>query len=77
MAAGDSVALKLVPLEDVDRVGQEMRRQAALAQDPAPPAAHAAASRSVADELVKLVGLRDSGILTEEEFNVQKAKLLD
>jgi hypothetical protein len=31
---------------------------------------------SVADELTKLAGLRDSGILTDEEFAAQKAKLL-
>jgi hypothetical protein len=32
---------------------------------------------SVADELTKLVTLRDSGILTSEEYEAQKAKLLD
>lgn len=31
---------------------------------------------SVADELVKLAKLKEQGLLTEEEFNVQKAKLL-
>lgn len=31
---------------------------------------------SVADELAKLAGLRDQGILTVEEFAAQKAKLL-
>ena len=31
---------------------------------------------STADELTKLAALRDSGILTEEEFAAQKAKLL-
>lgn len=41
-------------------------------------AAHGALtqSRSTADELVKLVALRDQGILTEDEFALQKAKLL-
>lgn len=34
-------------------------------------------SNSVADELEKLAKLRDSGILTEEEFNTQKSKLLN
>jgi hypothetical protein len=29
-----------------------------------------------ADELTKLAGLRDSGVLTDEEFAAQKAKLL-
>ena len=37
----------------------------------------ARASFSVADELVKLARLRDSGVLTEEEFAIQKAKLLN
>ena len=31
---------------------------------------------SIADELVKLAALREQGILTPEEFNMQKAKLL-
>jgi hypothetical protein len=31
---------------------------------------------SVADELAKLAQLRDAGVLTEEEFSVQKARLL-
>lgn len=30
----------------------------------------------LADQLIKLAGLRDHGILTEAEFQVQKAKLL-
>lgn len=33
-------------------------------------------SNSVADELTKLVQLRDAGVLTEKEFQEQKAKLL-
>lgn len=40
-------------------------------------APQAAASRgSVADELTKLAGLRDQGILSAEEFEQQKARLL-
>ena len=31
---------------------------------------------SVADELIKLAQLRDAGVLTPEEFQAQKAKLL-
>jgi hypothetical protein len=37
------------------------------------PAAHAV---SVADELVKLAALRDQGVLSDDEFAAQKAKLL-
>lgn len=33
-------------------------------------------SGSTADELVKLAQLRDAGVLSEEEFRVQKARLL-
>ena len=36
----------------------------------------ASSSNSIADELTKLVQLRDAGVLTEEEFQAQKAKLL-
>lgn len=52
----------------------------------AQPAAQAAATEAaapaetnnalIADELAKLAGLRDRGILTDEEFTAQKAKLL-
>ena len=35
-----------------------------------------ASSGSIADELAKLKDLRDSGVLTDEEFAAQKAKLL-
>jgi hypothetical protein len=45
---------------------------------PAPaPAAAAAASSSLADELKKFAELRDSGVLSEAEFEEQKAKLLE
>ncbi len=37
----------------------------------------ARAAMSVADELEKLAGLRDSGVLTAEEFDTQKAKILN
>ncbi|OAD82078.1 hypothetical protein ATN89_21515 [Comamonas thiooxydans] len=45
---------------------------------PAPPAmAPAPVSKpSLADELIKLAELKQQGLLTEEEFNQQKAKLL-
>jgi hypothetical protein len=39
-------------------------------------AASSTASGSIADEISKLAGLRDQGILTEDEFAAQKAKLL-
>jgi hypothetical protein len=42
----------------------------------AAPAAAAAAPVDVADQLKKLADLRDQGILSDEEFAAQKAKLL-
>jgi hypothetical protein len=40
------------------------------------PKAKAAPAVSVADEIAKLAALRDSGALTADEFDAQKAKLL-
>jgi hypothetical protein len=40
------------------------------------PSAAAPSKGSLADEIKKLSDLRDAGILTEEEFNQQKKKLL-
>jgi ABC-type multidrug transport system fused ATPase/permease subunit len=36
----------------------------------------AAGTHSTSDELTKLAGLREQGVITDEEFNAQKAKLL-
>jgi hypothetical protein len=41
-----------------------------------PPTAESVPSVSVADELAKLMQLRDVGALTEQEFTAQKARLL-
>ena len=41
------------------------------------PATPQIVATSVADELKKLAELRDSGVLTEAEFDAQKAKLLE
>jgi len=51
----------------------EAKIQAALRAQTAP----AAQPYSVADELRKLAGLRDDGVITESEFQSRKAKLLD
>ncbi len=60
-------------------VAQQMAAQQAAAQQMAPPQAApapAAAGPSVIDQLKELASLKDAGILTEAEFNAQKAKLL-
>jgi len=50
-----------------ERIREKLHKPASAPQQP---------SGSVADELVKLAALRDSGVLTQEEFETQKKKLL-
>lgn len=60
-------------------VAQQMAAQQAAAQQMAPPPAAPAAAPaapSVIDQLTQLASLRDAGVLTEAEFNAQKAKIL-
>ena len=41
-----------------------------------PTSSVAGTSTSTADELTKLSALRDSGVISQSEFDTQKAKLL-
>ena len=45
-------------------------------QQPPPPAAAPAAAPSVPEQLEQLADLRDRGVLSPEEFEAQKAKIL-
>jgi hypothetical protein len=60
------------------RQGQRWAQQEEQQQQPAPQAAPAApaAENSVIDQLKQLGELKSQGILTEEEFAAEKAKLL-
>ena len=53
-------------------VAQQRLRAASVSA----PATAPQASKSVADELTKLAALRDKGVLSQAEFDAQKAKLL-
>ncbi|HSS42961.1 MAG TPA: SHOCT domain-containing protein [Solirubrobacterales bacterium] len=55
---------------------QEEQQQQAAAPPPPAPAAPAAAASSPIEQLKELGELKAQGILTEEEFAAQKAKLL-
>jgi Short C-terminal domain len=55
-------------------VAQQMAAQQ-MAPPPAPAAA-AAGDSSLIDQLKELASLKDAGVLTQAEFDVQKAKLL-
>jgi hypothetical protein len=63
------------------RQGQRWAQQEEAQQAPAPmaaaPAAPAAGGQSTIDQLKELGELKAQGILTEEEFTAQKAKLLN
>lgn len=57
----------------VNQVGEVLR---SIPEAQAAPPTQAGSVSSTADELLKLARLRDSGVLTPEEFAAQKAKLL-
>lgn len=74
-ASGDHYHISMVPKDDVERVAQCIRSQmGAVTAHPA--SASASAAPDLADQLTRLAALRDQGILTEDEFAAQKAKLL-
>jgi hypothetical protein len=75
---GKSIVMVGMPKADADRVKQlldsalvAIRAGAGASTPPMPVAAP-----DLADQLMKLAGLRDQGILTPEEFDIQKARLL-
>lgn len=72
-ASGDSADLSQVEKTDVERISQVIRDRMALTATSTAPAN---TSVSLADELTKFVKLRDSGVLSAEEFAAQKSRLL-
>jgi hypothetical protein len=58
------------------RWAQQEAQEAPQQQAPAPAPAAAPAGESMIDQLKELGELKSQGILTEEEFAAQKAKLL-
>ncbi len=76
---GKSFALQGVPKSDAERVKSLLDAAVAAAEGGStgsPTASGSTAVPDVADQLRKLAELRDDGILTDEEFAAQKAKLL-
>ena len=55
---------------------QDYEQQQAYEEQAPPPAAPAAGGDDMVQQLTQLGELRDKGVLTEEEFAAQKAKLL-
>lgn len=85
-AAGGSVRLRVEMLTGVTVMGQAKKaaefddllrsHQVRRRFGGAPAQAQPGAPASVADELAKLAAMRDQGILTDAEFQAQKARLL-
>ena len=73
--AGKAGANKAAEDADQDAPAEqpEAQQEAASAADPAPAAPSADESM---EELTKLKGLLDSGVLTQDEFDAQKQKIL-
>lgn len=76
LAAGDQTRFHMIPKDLVENLVKVIREQMAASSKPAQSSTQAAPGASVADELLKFASLRDSGILTQEEFEAQKAKLI-
>ncbi len=55
---------------------QEQEEQQAPAQQAPPPAPAPPAEQSTIEQLKELAALKDQGVLTDEEFATQKAKIL-
>lgn len=55
---------------------QMAQQQPAYAQPAPPPAAAGGISNDAIQQLKELAALKEQGILTEQEFGVQKAKIL-
>ncbi len=79
-AAMKKLGIKSIELDDNDRaVIASDANQASAAPAPAQPAASAAPAAleaSYLDELERLAGLRDQGIITDEDFEAKKKQLL-
>jgi len=77
--SGDRVSFRVSKgeAEQVKDAVLRLMREPSPAAAPAAPASPAPPSTSLADELTKLAQLRDQGVLSEEEFQAQKARLLD
>jgi hypothetical protein len=76
LAAGDQTRFHMIPKDLVENLAKIIRERMAASTQPSQPSTQTGSGASVADELLKLASLRDSGILTQEEFDAQKAKLL-
>lgn len=76
LAAGDRTRFHMIPKDLVEEFVKVIRERMAVSHHHNQSPALAAPPTSVADELMKLASLRNAGVLTQEEFDAQKAKLI-
>jgi hypothetical protein len=77
-AGGHIIRLVGVPKEDGDKVKKMIDDAVQAAHSSQPSATFQSAPRiDIADQLMKLASLRDSGVLTEDEFLAQKQRILN
>ena len=78
MGGRDQARVRKVAGELLTTVAKMLADRPPTAHGPEPePSLARVRDASVADELFKLVALRDSGVLSTEEFEVQKARLIE
>ena len=76
LAAGDRTRFHMIPKDLVEEFVKVIRERMAVSHHHNQPPAYIASPPSVADELTKLASLRDAGVLTQEEFDAQKARII-
>jgi hypothetical protein len=74
--SGTTLAEVAVNYRTAQKIEQWFRAHASFGDSAPAPTASAGLGVSVADELAKLMLLRDAGVLSPEEFDAQKARLL-
>jgi hypothetical protein len=74
-ASGDHYHISSIPKDDIERVAQLIRSQMGQVRAHATHAAPAAPD--LADQIRKLGDLRDSGLLSDDEFQAKKRQLLE
>lgn len=70
-----ATAAKQQEAYDAQMSQQQAAYQQPVYQEPAPPAASGISNEAI-QQLKELAALKEQGILTEQEFGVQKAKIL-
>jgi hypothetical protein len=72
LAAGDRARFRMIPKDLVENIAKIIRERMAVSSQLNQQSGQA----SVADELLKLASLREAGILTQEEFDAQKERII-